>query len=83
VTRAEVYTAAEEAARTALRWEGPLPEGDLSHVLDSLQRLTLAVAIEDRFEICLDEDAERSIATFDDLVDTVMGAMEGGPDDAS
>ena len=46
-------------------------------------RTALAVAMEDRFEICLDEDAERSIATFDDLVDTVMGAMEGRPDDAS
>ena len=75
--------AVEDVARTALRWEGPLPEGELSQSLDSLQRLTLAVAIEDRFHICLDEEAERSIQTFDALVDVVVDLVNRGADGAS
>lgn len=39
--------------------------------LDSIRLLTLAMEIEDRFEICLDEDDEESIVTVADLVDVV------------
>lgn len=78
MTRDEIREAVEEVAREALRWEGPLPEGDLAHALDSLQRLTLAVAIEDRFEICLDEEAEAAIVSLDGLVDLVVSRTRGG-----
>ena len=83
MTHEEVRRAIEEVARASLRWEGALPDGDLSQALDSLQRLTLAVAIEDRFQICLDEEAERSISTVDALVDLVVDLVNRSPDGAS
>ncbi len=39
--------------------------------LDSIRLLTLAMEIEDRFKICLDEDDEESILTVADLVGVV------------
>ena len=39
--------------------------------LDSIRLLTLAMEIEDRFEICLDEEDEESILTVADLVGVV------------
>ncbi len=39
--------------------------------LDSIRLLTLAMEIEDHFEICLDEDDEESIVTVADLVGVV------------
>jgi acyl carrier protein len=39
--------------------------------LDSIRLLTLAMEIEDRFEICLDEEDEDAIVTVDDLVGVV------------
>lgn len=39
--------------------------------LDSIRLLTLAMEVEDRFRICLDEDDEASIETIADLVDIV------------
>ena len=51
-----------------LQWEGPVPEGPLERHLDSLQRMSLIVAIEDRFHICFEPEDEETIASFDDLV---------------
>ncbi len=39
--------------------------------LDSIRMLTLAVEVEDRFEICLDQEDEWGIETVGDLIDTV------------
>lgn len=39
--------------------------------LDSIRLLTLAMEVEDRFRICLDEDDEAGIVTVADLVDVV------------
>ncbi len=39
--------------------------------LDSIRLLTLAMEIEDRFKICLDEEDEESILTVADLVGVV------------
>ena len=39
--------------------------------LDSIRLLTLAMEVEDRFEICLDEEDEEGIVTVADLVDVV------------
>ena len=75
MTREELRRAVEDTAREALRWEGPLPAGDLAQELDSLQRLTLAVAIEDRFRICLDASSESSIASLEDLVSVVSDGL--------
>jgi acyl carrier protein len=64
----------EEIARRHLQWEGnltrdrPLIE---TLALDSLRLLTLVVAVEDRFRICLDEEDEANITTVGDLVDLI------------
>ncbi|MHB2019697.1 MAG: acyl carrier protein [Candidatus Xenobia bacterium] len=47
--------------------KGDLPPGDLGEALDSLQRLSLVVALEDRFRVRLD-DVEEEIRSVDDLV---------------
>ena len=39
--------------------------------LDSIRLLTLAMEIEDHFEICLDEEDEEAIETVGDLVELV------------
>lgn len=39
--------------------------------LDSIRRLSLAVAVEDRFRICLDEADEVEIVTLGDLAEVV------------
>ena len=36
--------------------------------LDSVQKLTLVVAIEDHFEICFDPEREDSLETLDDVI---------------
>ncbi len=43
--------------------------------LDSIRLLTLAMEIEDRFEVCLDEDDEAGIVTIADLVGVVRGKL--------
>lgn len=58
-------------ARRHLGWEGELSPGmrlieDLR--LDSLRLLTLAVEVENRFRVRLDEDDEAAIETVGDLV---------------
>ena len=39
--------------------------------LDSIRLLTLAMEVEDRFQICLDEEDEDAIVTVEDLIDVV------------
>lgn len=65
-----------ELARSELRLDGELPEGDLAETLDSVQRLTLAVAVEDTFEVVLEPDDEAAIATLDDLAARVVVLLE-------
>ena len=50
--------------------------------LDSIQLLTLAMEVEDRFLVCLDESDEAGIRTVADLLDVVEAKIEagGGPD---
>lgn len=57
----------------ALRPEQRLAE-DLE--LDSLKTLTLAVEVENRFQICLDPDSEAQIVTVGDLVATVRRKLD-------
>jgi len=51
-----------------VKWDGPVPDGPLDRHLDSLQRMSLIVAIEDRFHICFEPEDEQTIVHFDDLV---------------
>lgn len=74
MTRDEVLRAVEEVAREHVGYDGRLDPAmslveDLR--LDSIRLLTLAVEVENRFRICLDEEDEEAIATVGDLVDAV------------
>lgn len=48
--------------------------------LDSIRLLTLAMAVEDHFLICLDEHDEMGLATVGDLVDMVVAKSAAKPD---
>lgn len=61
----------EGLIRDRLGWRGPLPQDDLAGQLDSMQRLTLVVAVEDHFRVCLDPEDEQRIRSLDDLVAAV------------
>ncbi len=43
--------------------------------LDSIRLLTLAMEVEDRFQVCLDEEDEQAIVTVQDLIDVVRGKL--------
>lgn len=58
-----------------LRLTDGLPEGDLSESLDSVQRLSLVVAIEDHYEIMFDEEEDESVTTLDDVVRLVAARL--------
>lgn len=79
MTDAEILAAILAAAREHLQWEGEVTPGmrlveDLR--LDSLKLLTLAVAIEDRFRIRLD-DVESQLETVGDLVAVIRSRCGG------
>jgi acyl carrier protein len=74
-----------EVARRHLGWRGELEPGmrlveDLR--LDSLRLLTLAIEVEDRFRVALDQEDETAIETVGDLVAAVgrkLAAREAEP----
>ena len=77
---AGVRAAIAEIARRELRLQGELPPGDLADVLDSVQRLTLVVAIEDHFQICFDPEDEGAARTLDGVVALVLAKRGAGHD---
>lgn len=80
--RDEVLRGIEEVAREHLDRPGALTiEMDLIDdlELDSLQLLTLAVEVENRFRVCLDQEDEAAIRTVGDLVETVHRKLEQAP----
>lgn len=64
-----------DLARQSLDWRGEL-HAEMRLVedleLDSLRLLTLAMAVEDHYQVCLDEDDEASIVTVGDLIELVQ-----------
>ncbi len=79
----ELRDAIEAVAREELRLEGELPEGDLSAHLDSVQRLTLVVAIEDHFEIAFSPDDDEAVSTLDDVAACVQRHLRAQATDQS
>ena len=76
MNEAEILAEIAALAREKLERDIPLRPGmrlveDLE--LDSLGLLTLAVEVENRFEICLDEEDEIAIETVADLVEVIRG----------
>jgi acyl carrier protein len=51
-------------------WKDDL-DGRLDRRLDSLERMSLIVAIEDHFLICFEPEDEATIEDFDDLVRSI------------
>jgi acyl carrier protein len=74
----ELRATLTDLAQRTLGWKGALPEGDLAAQLDSMQRMTLVVAIEDHFHITFDEDDEARLHTLEDLVRVLQRKL--GPD---
>ena len=74
MTDDEILHAIAGVARDKLELDGEL-RCDMRLVedlqLDSIRLMTLAMEVEDHFEICLDEEDEEAIMTVADLVDTV------------
>jgi acyl carrier protein len=78
LTRDEILDGIAEVARIHLGWEGALRSEqrlveDLE--LDSLKSLTLALEVENYFQVCLDEEA--GIVTVGDLVAVIQGHLDG------
>jgi acyl carrier protein len=74
MSEAEILAGIAEVARVHLGWEDPLtPDMRLIEDLrlDSIRLLTLAVEVENRFRVRLDELDEGGIETVGDLVATV------------
>lgn len=65
-----------EIVKTELQWTEGLPEGDFTKQLDSIQRLSLVVAIEDEFEICFSPEDDTSIQTLNDLCQAILRILE-------
>ena len=55
-------------AKEELGWSTELPSTSLSQSLDSMQKISLVVAIEDRFEICFEPEEEEYIDTIAELI---------------
>jgi acyl carrier protein len=77
-SEARIIAGIAEIARDHLGWTGELHPGmrlveDLE--LDSLRGLTLALEVENRFRVCLDD--EQVIVTVGDLVEMVRERLDG------
>lgn len=76
----EILVAIRQLAAKELDVTGELgPESRLIEDLglDSLRLLTLAVAVEDTFGICLDEEDEASLETVGDLMTVIEHKKNG------
>lgn len=70
----DILAGVADVAREHLGYDGPLEPGmhlveDLE--LDSIRRLTLAMEVENRFRVCLDEEDDLAVETVGDLVRAV------------
>lgn len=75
----DVLMTIRDLAAVELDYRGPLVREsrlieDLG--LDSIRLLTLAVAVEDRFNVCLDEQDEASLVTVGDLIAVIERRRE-------
>lgn len=85
MTPVEIRARILELARDELHMQGELPEGDLGAALDSVQRLTLVVAIEDHFQISFSPQEDLEVRSMSDVVAAVaarLGEATTAGDDA-
>ena len=69
MTPAEIRTKVIEIVAEEL--PGASQEDGFISKLDSVQRLTLVVALEDHFQICFDPDSEDGLLTLNDVVNHI------------
>jgi acyl carrier protein len=67
----EIVRRLEQIVRRELDWEGELPSGELALHFDSLQLMTLLVAVEDHFHIVVEPDDEQELETAADMVNLI------------
>ncbi len=78
LSEAEVLAGIAEVARTHVEWRGELrPEMQLVEdlELDSLKALTLALEVENRFKVYLDQEGD--LVTIGDLVAAIRRQLDG------
>ena len=68
MNHADIRNALLEIAQEELDWNQSLPNGSLSEELDSMQKMSLVVGIEDRFLICFEPEEEEQIDTVETLI---------------
>ena len=61
----------QQLVKEELSWEQDLPMEHFSEHLDSMQKLSLLVAIEDHFEIAFNEEDDAQINTLHELVERI------------
>ncbi len=79
MTDVEILDGITAVARRHVNWQGPVTlemrlVEDLE--LDSLKLLTLAVEVENRFQICLDPERDHELVTVADLVAAIRSRSE-------
>ena len=74
----DIFEAITRIIQEELGWKETLTRTHPVKELDSMQQLSLVVAIEDHFEICLDPDDENHIETLQDLVLLVQKKRQTG-----
>ncbi len=62
--------------QTSIRKPPPAPEEALSDHLDSMELMTVVVAIEDHFHIIFEPEDEERAHTFGDVLDIVRAKVE-------
>lgn len=67
-----IHIILKEIAKEELGWEQELPTTSLSQSLDSMQKMSLVVAIEDRFEICFEPEEEEAIDSIAQLIQFIQ-----------
>ena len=75
MTKEDIRNTLTKLAKEELSWEN-LPSGSFSQTLDSIQRMSLVVAIEDHFLICFEPEDEEVIDTVDTLVNMIFKKLE-------
>jgi acyl carrier protein len=76
MTHTEIHTALKKIAVEELDWNEELPTGSLSASLDSMQKMSLVVGIEDHFHICFEPEEETSIDNIEDLISFIQHKKE-------
>ena len=71
-TNASIRQSIEKIAREELAFSKPLPDGELSEHLDSIQRLSFVVAIEDHFEIMFEPEDDERARTIQDVIQIIQ-----------